>query len=79
MKNIKITKNPFLLFLPFLILYTILIIVFAKNEYRGDEVRYLNYAKNLIHGFYSPPYPHIDLGNGPGYSILIAPLALISF
>jgi 4-amino-4-deoxy-L-arabinose transferase-like glycosyltransferase len=78
MQNIKVTKNPFLLFLPFLIIYTIFIIVFAKNEYYGDEVRYLNFAKNLIHGFYSPPYPYIDLGNGPGYSILISPLVAIN-
>lgn len=78
MKNIKITKNPFLLFLPFLILYIVFIIIFAKNEIQGDEGRYLDYAKNLIHGFYSPAYPYIDLGNGPGYSIAIMPLVALN-
>ena len=61
MKNIKIIKNPFLLFLPFLILYTVFIIIFAKNGIHGDEGRYLDYANNLTHGFYSPAYPYIDL------------------
>lgn len=77
-KNTKFNKNPFLLFLPFLILYVILIIIFAKNENYGDEIRYITYAKNLTHGFYSPVYPYIDLGNGPGYPLLITPLVALN-
>ncbi len=73
-KNLKLTKNPFLLFLPFLILYLVLILIFATNEVsRDDQGRFLIYAQNLLHGFYSPPPPNIDLGNGPGYPILLVP------
>lgn len=69
----KKNKNPFFIFLPFLIFYTIIIIIFSKNENYGDEIRYLIYARNLIHGFYSPPLPNLDLGNPPGYPILLVP------
>jgi hypothetical protein len=31
------------------------------------------FAKNLTNGFFSPPYPEINLWNGPGYPLLIAP------
>ena len=77
-KDIGRRKNPFLLFLPFLVLYILLIITFSENENHGDEIRYLTYAMNLIHGYYSPPYPNIDLGNGPGYSLLIAPFVALN-
>lgn len=73
-KNYKFNKNPFILFLPFFILYIIIIIIFANDANFGDEIRYITYAKNLIHGFYSSPFPHIDLGNGPGYPLIITPL-----
>ena len=77
-KNNKFSKNPFLIFLPFLILYVILILLFSVTQNHGDEIRYITYAKNLTHGFYSPPYPYIDLGNGPGYPLLITPLVAIN-
>ena len=70
-KNIKINKNPFLLFLPFLVLYVVIILIFAKNVSEGDEARYLMYAQNLSHGFYTFPPPYLDLGNGPGYPMII--------
>lgn len=73
-KNYKFNKNPFILFLPFFILYIIIIIIFANDANFGDEIRYITYAKNLTHGFYSSPFPHIDLGNGPGYPLIITPL-----
>lgn len=38
----------------------------------GDEWRYLYYADNLLHGFYSPP-ARVFLWNGPGYPILLMP------
>jgi hypothetical protein len=69
----KLLRNPFVIFLPFLGYYLYLI---HKNKWPslyGDEVRYVNFAKNLLHGFYSPPAPHIDLWNGPGYPILLMP------
>ncbi|MFH0734508.1 MAG: hypothetical protein V1773_09555 [bacterium] len=44
-----------------------------KNYFIGDEERYINFAKNLLHGFYSPAAPYINLWNGPGYPIVILP------
>lgn len=76
-KDIKVIKNPFLLFLPFLILYTLLILTFAKPGNEGDEGRYLMYAHNLIHGFYTFPPPYLDLGNGPGYPLIIMPFVAL--
>ena len=69
----KITKNPFLLFSPFLILFIIVAIIFPTNGRSGDEVKYLELAQNLVHGFFSPPPPDINLGNGPGYPIFLMP------
>jgi len=65
--------NPYLLFLPFLFLYIAIILAFSKNAFQGDEGRYIFFAKNLLHGYYSPPPPDINLWNGPGYPLLIAP------
>lgn len=31
------------------------------------------FAQNLLHGFYSPPAPDINLWNGPGYPIVLMP------
>ena len=76
-KNAGIRKNPFILFLPVLILYVVLILFFANKETTGDEGRYLMYAQNLTKGFYSPPPPAIDLGNGPGYPLILAPFVAL--
>ncbi len=73
MKNIKITKNPFVLFLPFLILYIVIVFIFPTKGIHGDEGRYLMYAHNLLHGYYSSPPPDLDLSNGPGYPIVLIP------
>ena len=77
MKKIKISRNPYLLFAPFLVLYIIVVLIFDKPGILGDEGRYLMYAKNIIHGFYSSPAPDIDLENGPGYPIVLAPFAAL--
>lgn len=73
----KEINNPFLLFFPFLILYTIIILVFATPKLTGDEGRYLSYAANLSHGFYTHPPPFLDLGNGPGYPLFITPFVAL--
>src|SRR5687768_2640548 len=66
-------SRPFLLFSPFLLLYSTLIIVFSKQELIIDEPSYLGYVSNLLQGFYSPPPPDIDLWHAPGYPLLITP------
>ena len=72
MKNIKITSNPYILFLPFLVIL-IIYAVLKPTAAQGDEHRYLMFAQNLVNGFYSPPSPNINLENGPGYPIILAP------
>ncbi|MFC2165276.1 hypothetical protein ACFLT2_09800 [Acidobacteriota bacterium] len=71
-------KNPFLFFLPFLILYIVLIIIFATDVFFGDEPRYLSFAENLTRGFYSPPPPEININNGPGYPIVLTPFSALN-
>ena len=62
---------------PFLLLYVTICIVFPKDVSIGDQVRYLGFADNLLNGFYSPPYPNIDLWNGPGYPAFLVPFIFI--
>ncbi|KAA9039309.1 hypothetical protein FW778_10790 [Ginsengibacter hankyongi] len=76
MKKIKSIKNPFLIFLPFLILLMIYALLNPTSG-NGDEHRYLTFAHNLINGFYSPPPPNINLTNGPGYPIILAPFVAL--
>ena len=77
MNSISKTRNPFLLFSPFLLFY--LLFTFATNTpgFIGDETRFLNYANNLLHGFYSHAYPNINLSSGPGYPIIITPFVAL--
>jgi hypothetical protein len=65
-------KNPWIFFAPFLVLYTCIIYIFQGEGLTGDEPRYLGFAQNLLHGFYSPK-GELNLWNGPGYPLLIAP------
>ena len=76
-QNIKTTRNPFLLFLPFLVFFIIYILKLQNNAIENDESRYLYFAQNLIHGFYSPSPPGINLWNGPGYPIILIPFVLL--
>ena len=64
MRNKLLNKSPFLLFLPFLVLYIIIVLIHPTNGTTGDEGRYLLLSHHLLNGFFSPPFPNIDLGNG---------------
>lgn len=64
-------------FLPLLLLYIILVVVFSNNELAGDESRHMVYANNLTHGFYADG-SNPDLRNGPGYPLVIAPFIAIN-
>lgn len=77
LKKIKIFRNPFFLFLPFFILYVIIVLIYASPDLYGDESRYLAFATNLTHGFFSPSPPFLDLGNGPGYPLIMAPFVAL--
>ncbi len=65
--------NIYYKFIPFLLLYVCIVILFPKEITIGDQTRYLRFANNLLNGFYSPPYPRIDIWNGPGYPLFLAP------
>jgi hypothetical protein len=69
----KLLRNPYFLFLPFLFLYSYIIVINKWPKLYGDEIRYADFAWHLLHGYYSPPAPHIDLWNGPGYPLVIVP------
>lgn len=74
----KLYSKPFLAFLPFLFLYVVLIILQNDNTLFGDEGRYLLFAQNLLHGFYSPPPPQINLWNGPGFPLYLVPFVALN-
>ena len=73
----KLTRNPWLTFLPFLFFYGYVVIINKWPKLYGDEIRYVDFAHNLIHGFYSPSPPHINLWNGPGYPLILVPFIAV--
>ena len=70
----KFIRNPWFIFFPFLFFYSWYIVKNKWPSLYGDEIRYVDFAHNLIHGFYSPPAPYINLCSGPGYPIILLPL-----
>ncbi len=77
MKNSRIFDRPWLLFLPVLFVYLIFIVFTSSAGLHGDEVRHMNYVRNLSQGFFSPPPPHVDLEVGPGYPLFLLPFYLL--
>jgi hypothetical protein len=71
--NKRLFQNPYLLFAPFLVIYILIVLRFHNDINVGDEVRYMLFAQRLLNGSYSPPFPNIDLTNGPGFPILLMP------
>ncbi len=69
-------QNPYLVFLPFLIIYIICVLLFQQPAIIGDEERFLSYAEHLTKGYYAPP-DH-TLGHGPGYSIILVPFVALN-
>lgn len=68
----RLTHNPYFIFLPWLFYYIYFIVINKWPTLYGDEIRYTDFAWRLLHGYYSPPAPGINLWNGPGYPIVIA-------
>lgn len=68
----RLIRNPYFLFLPFLLYYICFIVINKWPTLYGDEIRYTQFAWRLLHGYYSPAAPNINLWNGPGYPIVIA-------
>lgn len=76
MGNKSFVKS-FLPFLPLLGLYIVLILFFSSDDLMGDESRHVNYATNLLNGFYSDAN-NPELINGPGYPLVLAPFVALS-
>ncbi|CAM3632135.1 glycosyltransferase family 39 protein [Mucilaginibacter galii] len=73
----RLMDSPYLLYFPFLLYSAWLIIHYRLPGLHADEIRYVELAKNLIHGYYSPFPENINLWNGPGYPILLMPFAAL--
>jgi len=79
--KIFLLNKPWLLFSPFLAAYLFMI---YKLNYTipivlmGDEPRYLEYANNLLKGYFSSK-DNVNLWNGPGYPLFLAPFIKIGF
>ena len=54
-------------------LYAALILLRSGEVLYGDELRYVEYARNLTEGFYAAPPPTGRIRNGPGLPLLLAP------
>jgi hypothetical protein len=63
-------------FIGLFFLYVGITLAFSVTTFQGDEDRYVMFANNLVNGFYSPP-DSINLWNGPGYPIILAPFAAL--
>lgn len=72
LKKNAIFKNPFIIFLPFLLFYLVYVLVFYNKTLWGDEVRHVEYATHLLDGFYSPPPPKVVFDMGPGYPLFLS-------
>jgi hypothetical protein len=77
MKSSRLFERPWLIFLPFLLMYTVFIVYTSSPALHGDEVRHMSYVRNLSQGFFSPPPPNVDLEVGPGYPLFLLPFYLI--
>ena len=64
--------------LPLLLLYLLIAATGWRRPTVQDETRYLGFADNLTHGFYSPPEA-VQLWSGPGYPLLLAPFRAVGF
>lgn len=73
MRKILITKNPYLIFSPFLLLFIAIVIIFKTNGTYGDESRYLSLAENILHSNNTSFANSNVFIEGPGYSIILLP------
>ncbi len=67
----KIPHNPYILFLPFLLFYILIVLYFQPDDLWGDQDRYIMYAQNLLQGYFSKGDP--NLSSGPGYPVILMP------
>ncbi|WP_289038251.1 hypothetical protein [uncultured Zobellia sp.] len=75
MLKILFPKNIIQL-LPLLGVYIIVVLLFSKNDFFGDESRHYHYAQNITNGFYESS-DNPSFRNGPGYPMILAPFIAI--
>jgi hypothetical protein len=63
--------------LPLLVLYVLIVLLVSSNVIDHDQLRYVGFANNLAHGYYTSR-DHINLSSGPGYPILLLPFVLLN-
>lgn len=76
LRNDSTHMNERLKLLPLLLLYILFVLLASENELSLDEPRYVMFANNLSHGYFSPRNS-INLWNGPGYPIVLLPFVLL--
>ena len=69
MKKLNLPKNPFLIFLPFLVLFFLIVLIYPTNGTFGDENRYLIYARYMVDGF----LPSTNPGSIPWVTVQAIP------
>ena len=72
-------KKELLVFSPLLLLYVVIVALFAAPIFEGDEVRYLNYAHNFSQGFFIDSTESIKIDAGPGYPLFLMPWVALGF
>lgn len=75
--NLKSYHSSVLPFLPLMVLYIAVVLVFSSAGLEGDEDRHLRYATNLAHGYYTDA-DNPELLNGPGYPIVLTPFVALN-
>ncbi|MDB5049215.1 MAG: hypothetical protein JWO30_2286 [Fibrobacteres bacterium] len=58
--------------LPLLAFFAVAAVLQSKGEFEGDGWRYLQNARNLLHGFFASPET-LMFWNGPGYPLVLTP------
>jgi hypothetical protein len=69
-------KRDLFKFIPLLLLYLVIVIIFSSNKFAGDESGYVRYANHLINGYQAAPGEN-RLWWGPGYPIILAPFIFL--
>ena len=71
------SRSGLLLFLPLMVLYIAVVLIFSSAGLEGDENRHMRYATNLTHGYYTDAN-NPELRNGPGYPMVLAPFIALN-
>ncbi|MBS1929152.1 MAG: glycosyltransferase family 39 protein [Chitinophagaceae bacterium] len=63
--------NPYLLFLPFLLIYIAYVLIKREPVLWGDEIRHYDEAVRYASGYFLNPDKPVVISNGPGYPLWI--------